>query len=309
MTELQIRKIDFRFDDSIAFQWLPPHPKFGMMCNAISIIAVAFEKFIVHSTRRAIPLITDPAAAQEAEAFLRQEAQHANNHRRHVAALVRRHPGLQETVDAAVASFDHLNATEPLEFQLAYTADLEATFTPIFKLMLDHEEELFRLGDERVASLFLWHFCEEIEHRSSGLVVYNALVPDPWYRTRVTRRVFRHVMSVYREILRGFEKHVPEPDRLATYRNISPDGVRREEVVNRLPLPAAVRARLGIRPPSPFEPASNWEMLVLVYRLALSQRPHHHPADEPLPPFADTWFRHYDEGRDVTTYYSSVAAG
>jgi predicted metal-dependent hydrolase len=77
MTHLHIRRIDFGFDDTTPFQWLPSHPKFGLMANAISIMAIAFEKFIVINTRAAIPLIRDPEAAEEAEAFLRQEAQHA----------------------------------------------------------------------------------------------------------------------------------------------------------------------------------------------------------------------------------------
>ncbi len=46
--------------------------------------------------------------------------------------------------------------------RLAYVADTEATFTPSFKLMLDNEKTLFRPGDDRVASLFLWHFVEEV---------------------------------------------------------------------------------------------------------------------------------------------------
>src|SRR3954468_21263437 len=309
MTDLEVRKIDFGFDDTIPFQWLPSHPKFGLMADAISVIAIAFEKFIVASTRRAIPLIQDPLVVAEAEAFLRQEAQHAKNHRKHVAALVRQYPGLQQTVDAAVASFDHLLETEPLEFQLAYTADLEATFTPIFKVMLDHEDVLFRPGDERVASLFLWHFSEEVEHRSSALIIFDAVVGNRWYRTRATRKVFRHVMRLYRDILAGFDEHVPEADRRAEYRHVSPDGVRREEMLGRLPVPSAVRRRLGMFPPSPFAPASNVEMLVLVYRLALSQVPHHRPQKEPLPAFADSWHEAYAGGRDVTRFYSSCAAG
>jgi len=173
--------------------------------------------------------------------------------------------------------------------------------------MLDHEDVLFRPGDDRVASLFLWHFCEEVEHRSSALVVFDAVVDDRWYRTRATRRTFRHVMSVYRNILRGFEEHVPEPDRRAEYRNVSPDGMRREEVVNRLPIPAGWRQRLGILPPSPFAPAGNPEMVVLLYRLLRSQVPHHQPVHEPLPAFADTWFRAYDSGADVSRFYSATA--
>jgi predicted metal-dependent hydrolase len=306
VTDLQIRKINFTFDGDIPFQWLPSHPKFGLMANAISILAICFEKFIVVSTRRAIPLITDPAAAEEAEAFLRQEAQHAKNHRRHIAALVRQYPGLQETVDAAYASFDRLNETESLEFQLAYTADLEATFTPLFKVMLDHEDVLFRPGDERVASLFLWHFVEEVEHRSSALIVYDAVVGNRWYRARVAPKVFRHVMTLYREILAGFDKHVPVEDRRAESGNVSPDGTRREEVLSRLPIPASWRSRYGVIPPSPFAPASNLEMLTLAFRLVRSQVPHHKPAKEPLPAFADDWFRTYDGGADVTRFYTSA---
>lgn len=309
MTDLHVRKIDFRFDGTVPFQWLPSHPKFGLMANAISILAVAFEKFIVTSTRRAVPLITDPAAAEEAEAFLRQEAQHAKNHRKHLAALVAQYPGLQQTVDAAIASYDRLTETESLEWQLAYTADLEATFTPIFKLMLDHEDVLFRPGDERVASLFLWHFVEEVEHRSSALIVYDAVVGNPWYRTKIARQVFRHVMGLYRQILAGFDEHVPVESRRAEYRNVSPDGMRREELLGRLPIPASWRSRLGMFPPSAFAPASNLEMLILVYRLALSQVPKHTPAGEPLPSFADTWFTSYDSGHDVTRFYTSSVAG
>jgi predicted metal-dependent hydrolase len=306
MTDLQIRKIDFSFDETTPFQWLPSHPKFGLMANAISIMAIAFEKFIVTTTRAAIPLIDDPTAAEEAEAFLRQEAQHAKNHRRHVAALVRQYPGLQETVDEAHAAFDRLVETRSLEYRLAYTADLESTFTPIFKVMLDHEDELFRPGDERVASLFLWHFVEEVEHRSSALVVCNAVVKNRYYRTRIARSVFRHVMRVYRNILTGFDTHVPEADRRAQYRNVSPDGMRREEMLARLPLRPSWRTRLGMFPPSTFAPASNREMLILVYRLLLSQVPHHRPAREPLPRFADTWLERYAEGYNVTRFYSAT---
>jgi predicted metal-dependent hydrolase len=306
MTDLQIRKIDFAFDDTVPFQWLPSHPKFGLMANAISIMAIAFEKFIVTSTRAAIPLIDDPAAAEEAEAFLRQEAQHAKNHRRHVAALVRQYPGLRETVDEAIRAFDRLVETKSLAYRLAYTADLESTFTPLFKVMLDHEDVLFRPGDERVASLFLWHFVEEVEHRSSALVVCDAVVKNRYYRTRIARSVFRHVMRVYRDILDGFERHVPEADRRAQYRNVSPDGVRREEMLARLPMRSSWRTRLGMLPPSTFAPASNWEMFILAYRLMLSQVPHHRPAREPLPRFADSWFERYDAGYDITRFYSST---
>src|SRR5436190_18849703 len=178
MTTLQIRRVPFDFTGDVPFLWQPQNPDFAIMANAIGVLAIAFEKYIVSTVRQAMPLITDAQVAEEADAFLRQEAQHARAHRLHMTALIRAHPGLQGTVDEAVAKFDALVDAKPLEFHLAYTAALEATFTPIFKLMLDHERELFRPGDDRVASLFLWHFVEEVEHRSSAMIIYRAVVGD-----------------------------------------------------------------------------------------------------------------------------------
>ncbi|WP_201406435.1 metal-dependent hydrolase, partial [Mycobacterium intracellulare] len=70
---------------------------------------------------------------------------------------------------------------------------LEATFTPYFKLLLDNEATLFAPGDERVASLFLWHFVEEVEHRSSALVVYDSLIRSRTRRVRALPAILRHV--------------------------------------------------------------------------------------------------------------------
>ena len=196
MTHLQVRRPKFDFGDDVAFMWSPDNPAFSFSMNATSIIAICFEQMIVAAVQEAKPLITDPAVAEEAIAFLRQEAQHSSSHRKHVTALIKGYPGLQDTFDAAVASFDEVTRTTPLEYRLAYIADLEATFTPSFKLMLDHEQTLFRPGDDRVASLFLWHFVEEVEHRSSALVIYDAVVGKPWYRIRVLPRVVKHLLSV-----------------------------------------------------------------------------------------------------------------
>ena len=112
--------------------------------------------------------------------------------------------------------------TTPLKFRLAYIADLEATFTPSFKMMLDNEATLFRPGDDRVASLLLWHFVEEVEHRSSALVIYDAAVGDSWYRIRALPRISRHLIAVTRIIADGVNAHVPESDRKVDARTLLP---------------------------------------------------------------------------------------
>ena len=222
MTHLQVRRPRFDFTEDVAFVWNPQNPAFSFAMNATSIIAICFEQMIVAAVQEAKPLISDPEVAGEAMAFLRQEAQHSSSHRKHVMALTKRYPGLEQTLDKALASFDRLTATTPLEYRLAYVADLEATFTPSFKLMLDNEDTLFRPGDDRVASLFLWHFVEEVEHRSSALVIYDAVVGKPWYRLRVLPRVVKHLLGVMEVIAEGVNAHVPVEDRHVDARTLLP---------------------------------------------------------------------------------------
>ena len=124
---------------------------------------------------------------QEAKDFRAQEGLHSMAHRKHVKALIAQTPALQSALDRAIALYDELYETETLKYHLAYTGGLESIFTPSFKLMLDHREHLFN-GDARVASLLLWHFCEEIEHRSSGLMVYDHVFGNYWYRIHEKNR-------------------------------------------------------------------------------------------------------------------------
>ena len=119
------------------------------------------------------------AVAEEADLFVRQEAQHARAHRAHAKAMIAQYPGLEETYAAANAAYDELLEREDVEFHLAYIANLEATFTPLFKMVLDNRHELFDGSDERVGTLLLWHFVEEIEHRSSALAHPPPCHPGP----------------------------------------------------------------------------------------------------------------------------------
>lgn len=301
MTDLEIRRPRFDFSGDVPWQWNPQSPAFSFFMNATSIIAICFEQMIVAAVTEAKPLITDPVVAEEATAFLRQEAQHSASHRKHVTALIKRYPALQQTLDAAMAEFDNVTATTPLAYRLAYIADLEATFTPTFKLMLDNEAELFRPGDERVASLFLWHFVEEVEHRSSALVIYDAVVGRPWYRLRMVPAVVKHLLSVIAVIADGVNEHVPEFERQVDARTMLPiHGLR-----------TTLRQRLGreSQQPPAFASVPRKQKVVAGARILLSQTPFHDPAHEPLPTFADEWFARWDRGEDVTRWYSSARAG
>ena len=302
MTDLVIRKIPWEFDADVPFRWQPANPNFGIFCNAFTFIAVPFEKYIIASLRQAQDRLDEnPDVAAEAEAFLRQEAQHAAAHRKHMLALIARYPELEECYQETVHSYDRLLAAHPVEYHAAYVANLEATFTPTFKMMLDNEDTLFAPGDDRVASLFLWHFVEEVEHRSSALVIYDAAVGDSWYRIRALPAVMRHLTGVMRRICEGVNTHVPEAD-------------RKLDALTMIPVAGvgmAVRRRLrghGPATPGAFAAVPRGELITAFSRVLLSQTPFHHPEHEPLPRFADVWFARWTAGADVTRWYRTESA-
>jgi len=101
VTRLWIRRLPFRFDESVPFQWLPSNPELGVLASAVSVFAIAFEKRIVAAMRQAQQIIDDPVMAAEADAFMRQEALHAQAHRLHVDTPAARHPVMRDALDAA----------------------------------------------------------------------------------------------------------------------------------------------------------------------------------------------------------------
>ncbi|CAJ1498283.1 metal-dependent hydrolase [[Mycobacterium] kokjensenii] len=303
MTDLIVRKLRFAFaEHPVPFLWNEANPAFSSMANAVSLLAIGFEKMIGGMITEAMPLITDPAVAEEADAFVRQEGQHSMAHRGHAKALIKAYPALKETVDACNAMFDKMSAEKSLAYRLAYTADLEATFTPVFKLMLDHDDTLFAPGDDRVASLFLWHFVEEVEHRSSALIIYDHVIDDPWYRMRMAPSIFKHVMSVIKVACEGFNRHIPLEDRKVDA--LSLFGTYRGKQAWRRRVPFGWPADQGPVVDA-FEHLPKREMATAVAGIIRSQLPNHKPAHEKIPSLANEWFARYDDGYDVTKWYTA----
>lgn len=304
MTNLHVRKMRFAFADyEVPFLWNESNPAFSCAANALSFLAIAFEKMISAMVPEAMPLIKDPEVAEEAQAFVRQEGQHCMAHRQHAKGLIKSYPALKETLDEVVALFDKLTATKSLKYRLAYTADLEATFTPSFKMMLDNADTLFAPGDDRVASLFIWHFVEELEHRSSALMIYDAVVKNPWYRLRVAPSVFNHVGVAMRTAATGFNKHVPLAERKVDALSLLGERGWRKALLRRLPFVDAPDYGPSV---SPYAHMRQRDQLVAALGVVRSQIPGHNPAREKLPALAREWFTRYDDGYDVTRWYTAA---
>jgi len=311
MTDLHVRKMRFGFaDGDVPFLWNTSDPAFSCAANALSFFFLAIEKMIAAAVAEAMPLITDPVVAEEADAFVRQEGQHSMAHRQHAKGLIKSHPALQETLDEVIGVFDQLTATKPLDYRLAYIADLEATFTPSFKMMLDNADTLFAPGDDRVASLFLWHFVEEVEHRSSALLIYDAVVDNPWYRLRVAPGVFKHAGSALSGLAKGFNKNVPLADRKVDAMSMFGGPSLRQVLVQRAPI---LQKYLGaeLTDHGPFgllyPHVRQREKFVAAAGVLRSQIPGHDPAHAKLPALAAEWLQRYDDGYDCTRWYSAAS--
>jgi predicted metal-dependent hydrolase len=307
MRDLQVRKLRFGFADyDVPFLWNESDPAFSCATNALSLLFLAIEKMIAATVTEAMPLITDPGVAEEAEAFIRQEAQHSMAHRQHAKGLIKRNPALKETLDAVIATYDDLTTSASLKYRLAYIADLEATFTPTFKMLLDNADTLFAPGDDAVASMFLWHFVEEIEHRSSALIIYDSVVANPWYRMRVAPSVFNHAAAALVAITEGFNKHVPLEERKVDARSMFGSQQWKRSLAQRFPfLRRYPLLNLVDHGPfgKPYPHVPQREQLAAAYGVLRSQIPGHNPANQKLPVLAAEWLARYDAGDDVTRWY------
>ncbi|MFZ0226329.1 MAG: hypothetical protein WAL41_05135, partial [Mycobacterium sp.] len=126
--------------------------------------------------------------------------------------------------------------------------------------------------------------------------------PDPWYRTKHIRDTFSHVGAVSESIAKVFDKVVPFEDRGASAQQLLSNSMLLGEFIYRGPGGRRRRARPA-GPPTLFHAVPTGQLLTMVWRLLLSQTPHHDPADQPLPGWADTWMREYERGSDMTTFY------
>lgn len=285
MSTLKIRKPPFTFDpESTPYIWQSKNPDFAEMCNAISFAAPAFENYIVQVVQLAAPRLAGTPMQQEAEDFLRQEAQHARMHRRHAAVLVQKYPGLAATLQKLDQAYADLIENESLEFNLAYITDIEATFTPFFGMLLNNEKVLFRGGAEHISSLFLWHFMEEIEHRSSAFGIYETAVGKPWHRVRVMPKVWSHIIALMKMVVDDFIEHVPASDRAG-----------------------ATGDSMGFRSQA-LQGIPRAQMATMVWRLALSQAPFHRPERQHIPTFSAEWYGAESRGKDITRWYSDSGA-
>ncbi len=90
-------------------------------------------------------------------------------------------------------------ASRSFAFNLAYAEGFEAMALAIGHMLVDDRDYLFGDGEASVGSLILWHFVEEIEHKSATYDVFKAL--DGRYAWRIYGLLWAtiHIMARTRQ--------------------------------------------------------------------------------------------------------------
>ena len=213
---LTVRRVSFDFE-GVDFHW-HPNAALSAIGNATSFGAVAFERMVCRAVKEALPLIRDEDLHAECEDFIAQEAMHSAAHRLHVRALTTRYPELDDTTARVQALCDRLFEDRSLKARLGFAAVLEGVLPAVGRHMVATRDTIFNGADPRVSALLLWHFCEEIEHEATAVLLYRHLYPKSWRAARIPLAL-RFVAQFTRLMEREFDAHAPARKRRDRWRH------------------------------------------------------------------------------------------
>ncbi len=202
-----VRKLKFSFPIEQGAHWNKKRPEFSQIVNAASLAMPYLEPYLIRSMRKARPLITDEALQKELDLYVAQEATHFRQHQKfndELAALG--YESLPPFEAKLAADYQRLGETKSLKFNLAYAEGFESMALAIGEMLIDDRGFLFGGSEANVASLVLWHFVEEIEHKNVAFDVLDHLYGSYAWRllglAYATGHIFWRTGQGYRAFLK-----------------------------------------------------------------------------------------------------------
>jgi hypothetical protein len=182
INRMTVRKVPFTFR-SEAGHWNAAKPEFSQVVNAASLAMPYLEPYLIRTMRAARPLISDPQLQSELDLYIKQEATHYKQHRQFNNTLQDKGyvcvADIEETLDK---DYRDLEARRSLRFNLAYAEGFESMALALGEMLIEDRVYLFGDSDPGVASLVLWHFVEEIEHKNVAFDVFHHLYGSYFWR-------------------------------------------------------------------------------------------------------------------------------
>jgi predicted metal-dependent hydrolase len=198
--ELIVRKMPFEFPDEIDPQWNRNKPEWSHMVNGASLAMPFLEPYLIKTMRKACEKIDSEELRKEVKLYMGQEGQHYQQHRKFNDILINHgYEELQDIEAQMKEEFAEFEQNRSLKFNMAYACGFETMALAIGHWLVKDREYLFGGSDTRVASLILWHFVEEIEHKNVAFDAYQAVYGNYWYRIYGTFFATMHVVKFSRK--------------------------------------------------------------------------------------------------------------
>lgn len=204
---LQVRRVPFTFSLDNAGHWNRAKPEFSHIVNSASLAMPYLEPYLIRSMREARPEIQDTELQRDLDLYIGQEATHFRQHKAFNKTLsLAGYESVQSLEKVLEADYQNLGQQRSLRFNLAYAEGFESMALAIGHMLIEDRHYLFGNSDTEVASLILWHFVEEIEHKNVAFDVFEHIYGG--YFSRIggllyaTGHIFLRTGQGYRALLK-----------------------------------------------------------------------------------------------------------
>ena len=208
ITRMKVRRISFSYRRETALHWNVGKPEFSQIVNSASLAMPYLEPYLIKTMREARPLITDAPLVRDLDLYCAQESAHYRQHRKFNDELKALHPDTINKLEAVFAAdYTRLGRERSLKFNLAYAEGFESMALAIGHTLIEEREFLFGGAESAVASLILWHFVEEIEHKNVTFDVFKHISGNYVWRLiglfYATGHIMWRIRSGYHALLKA----------------------------------------------------------------------------------------------------------
>lgn len=186
--DIRVRRMDFRFDETLPAGFVDNNPFVSAFLAAMSTVFPDGERFFIDAVRHYRNDIKAPDLQSAVRAFIGQEAHHGREHESFNAWLEEHGYPVSPALERVREGLELARTNMSPRRQLAVTIALEHFTAIMANQLLSHPETAEALHPD-IRELFVWHAVEETEHKAVAYDVYQAVDGGYWQRVLVMLEV------------------------------------------------------------------------------------------------------------------------
>ncbi len=204
---ITVRRMRFEYPEDLDTVFIAGEPEESFVNIGLSLLLPHLEPYLIRTMKEARAQVKDPRLSEDLQAFVLQEGQHYQQHKRFNELFHDRGFDRLPALEAEMAAdYERFSREKSLAFNLAYAEGFEALTTAMASIFL----ELDRSNWHPCAlALFEWHLVEELEHRCVAFDVYQHVSGDYLNRVRVGSFAQRHLLGFLLRVMEHMIERSP----------------------------------------------------------------------------------------------------